>query len=120
MHTKGNIKTEDIKVGDIHYEFEYGLYIKCEVLTTPVKTVDKEEGDYWTWKPPKYVKLNISALRLRGDVYYRDAGQWEVGYKFIDGELVSWYPNMGHPELHRQPLIKITEEEYKNDNKGYI
>lgn len=43
MHTKGNVKTEDIEVGDIHYEFEYGLYAKVEVLTKP--TIDKSIGD---------------------------------------------------------------------------
>jgi len=44
--TKGNVIVENIKVGDIHYEFEYGMGIKCEVITLPVRD---EEG-YWTWK----------------------------------------------------------------------
>jgi len=44
-HTKGNIIIENIKVGDIHYEYEYGCGIKVEVLTLPVR-----EGDYWSWK----------------------------------------------------------------------
>jgi hypothetical protein len=29
-YTKGNIIVEDIKVGDIHYEFEYSLGIKFD------------------------------------------------------------------------------------------
>ncbi len=44
--TKGNIIVEEIKVGDIHYEYDMGLGIKCEVLTKPTQN---EEGN-WTWK----------------------------------------------------------------------
>lgn len=32
--TNGNIIVENIKVGDIHYEFAYGCGIKCEVINT--------------------------------------------------------------------------------------
>ena len=44
--TKGNIIVENIKVGDIQYEFEYGMGIKSEVVTLPVR----DEDGYWTWK----------------------------------------------------------------------
>lgn len=44
--TNGNIIVENIKVGDIHYEFAYGCGIKCEVLTLPVR----DEDGLWTWK----------------------------------------------------------------------
>lgn len=44
--TKGNVIVEDIKIGDIHYEFGYGMGIKCKVLTLPVR----DESGYWTWK----------------------------------------------------------------------
>jgi len=44
--TKGNVIVEDIKVGDIHYEFEYNMGIKVEVLTLPTRTDD----GVWTWK----------------------------------------------------------------------
>lgn len=43
--TKGNVEVQNIKIGDIHYEFDYGLCIKSEVLTLPV-----EKDKYWTWK----------------------------------------------------------------------
>lgn len=66
---------------------------------------------------PKYVSLNRSALRLKGGVYYRDGGIWEVGYKVEDGTLLSWCPNMKW--LHRVPLIEITEEEWREDNGQY-
>lgn len=69
---------------------------------------------------PKYVKLGHSSLRLKvkEQVYYRDAGIWEVEFRYNEkGELVSvskmeW--------LNNKPLIEITEQEYKNDNKGYL
>jgi len=35
-HTKGNIIVEDIKIGDIHYEFAYGFGIEVKVLSLPV------------------------------------------------------------------------------------
>lgn len=44
--TKGNVVVENIKVGDIHYELEYGVGIKSEVLTMPVR----DDTGYWTWK----------------------------------------------------------------------
>lgn len=44
--TRGNIIIEDIKIGDIHYEFDIGLAIKCEVITKP--TLD--ENGNWVWK----------------------------------------------------------------------
>jgi len=44
--TRGNVIVEDIKVGDIHYEYDYGIGIKCEVISAPVKT---EEGN-WEWQ----------------------------------------------------------------------
>lgn len=44
--TKGNVIVNKIKVGDIHYEFEYGCVIKCEVITLPTN----DDDGYWTWK----------------------------------------------------------------------
>jgi hypothetical protein len=44
--TKGNVLVNEIKIGDIHYEFGYGIGMKVEVLTLPERS---EEG-YWTWK----------------------------------------------------------------------
>ena len=46
IFTKGNVEVQNIKVGDIHYEYGYGYYIKVEVLTKPAL---KEVG-YWEWQ----------------------------------------------------------------------
>ena len=32
-YTKGNVIVEEIKVGDIHYEYEWNVGVKCEVIT---------------------------------------------------------------------------------------
>ena len=45
-HTKGNVIVEDIKIGDIHYEYQWNVGIKSEVITLPVR----DEDGYWTWK----------------------------------------------------------------------
>ena len=44
--TKGNVIVENIKIGDIHYEYDLGVGIKSEVITKPKKN---KEGN-WIWK----------------------------------------------------------------------
>lgn len=45
-NTKGNIVVENIKIGDIHYEFAYTSGIKVKVISLPVRN---DEG-YWSWQ----------------------------------------------------------------------
>jgi hypothetical protein len=68
---------------------------------------------------PKFVTLNGTALRLKGNRYYRDGGDWSVGYKIIDDVLVSWAHGLRLLGLHKKPLIEITEEEWRKDNGPY-
>lgn len=42
-YTKGSVIVEDIKIGDIHYEYEYNMGVKCEVITLPTLN---EDGQY--------------------------------------------------------------------------
>ena len=44
--TRGNVIVEDIKVGDIHYEYEYDMGIKVEVISLPVRSEDGQ----WNWQ----------------------------------------------------------------------
>ena len=44
--TKGDVIVEDIKIGDIQYEYEYNVGIKSVVIELPVRS----EDGYWTWK----------------------------------------------------------------------
>ena len=46
IYTRGNIIVEDIKVGDIHYEYEWGLGIKSKVISLPMRNND----GLWTWQ----------------------------------------------------------------------
>jgi len=69
---------------------------------------------------PKFVSLNGIALQLRGKNYWRDGGEWQVEYRIIDDILMSWCWGIGLPQLHRIPLIEITEEEWRKNNGQYI
>lgn len=46
IRTKGGISISDINIGDIHYEFEYGIGTKCKVISKPRRN---KEGK-WTWQ----------------------------------------------------------------------
>jgi hypothetical protein len=45
VYTKGDVIVNDIKVGDVLYEIEYGCYFKTKVLTLP----ERDEGGVWRW-----------------------------------------------------------------------
>ena len=49
-YTKGNIIVENIKIGDIHYEFEYGYCIKSTVISLPKCTQNPDGSKYWEWE----------------------------------------------------------------------
>lgn len=44
--TAGNILVQDIRIGDIHYEFHDGFGVKCQVINMPIKDLDNN----WTWE----------------------------------------------------------------------
>jgi len=44
--TQGNIIVENIKIGDIHYEFFYSFGVKSQVLSLPTRTPD----GIWHWR----------------------------------------------------------------------
>lgn len=58
-HTKGNVIVENIKIGDIHYEFEYGVGIKSKVITLPVREENSDGEGYWTWQSEQISNGNI-------------------------------------------------------------
>jgi prophage antirepressor-like protein len=65
---------------------------------------------------PKFVKIENTALRLKKDKYYRDAGCWSVGYKIVNGLLLS---QSAHENLDNKQLIPITKEDWQKENEGY-
>ena len=51
--TRGNVVVNNLKVGDIIYEFEHGLMVKSKVKTAP-----KETEGYWGWESVKLDENN--------------------------------------------------------------
>mgnify|MGYP000051779041 CR=1 FL=1 len=58
--TKGNIIIEEIKIGDIHYEFEYGMAVKCVVETLPILNNDCYEWTSKNLNTDATIKYNIN------------------------------------------------------------
>ena len=48
-YTNGNVIVEDIKIGDIQYEFDLGIGTKSEVVSLP----KRDEEGYWHWQNKK-------------------------------------------------------------------
>jgi hypothetical protein len=81
--TKGNVIVNNIKVGDIHYEFECGCCIKSEVLTLPI-----EDGNgYWSWKSRSLKTGEEITYGIREDMRHYGPNLYDceayVGCKFI-------------------------------------
>ena len=84
-------------------------------------------------KPPKYIRLHNTAMRLcqkdqywgeskAGFHYWRDAGQWGIDFRFDEVEQ-KWFSVSIREEtewLHDKELIPITRKEYRDENKGYL
>lgn len=46
VYTKGDVIVNELEVGDVIYEIEYGHAIRSVVQTKP----SRDEDGYWTWK----------------------------------------------------------------------
>jgi uncharacterized protein YegP (UPF0339 family) len=69
-------------------------------------------------KYPQFVKMKDTVLRLEGDMYFRDAGVWRIGFKEENGKLLA--VGEGYmPHANGIELIPATKEEWEQDNKGY-
>jgi hypothetical protein len=70
----GNLVIEDIKVGDIYYEYVNGIEIECEVITLPVFN---DSLQTWTWTSRNTLTNN--------EIHYRvSEGVSEVSYSSDD------------------------------------
>ncbi len=69
-------------------------------------------------KLPKYVKVNQAVFVWNNGTYYRHAGNWSIGHKFVDDELVSDMPNS--PNFHEKNMLEVSESDWKESNKGFI
>ena len=46
IRTKGNVIIDEIKIGDIHYEFDFGMCCKSEVISLPIR----DDDGIWRWQ----------------------------------------------------------------------
>lgn len=79
--TRGNVIVEDIKAGDIHYEYDMGMGIKCQVETLPVL----KDGS-WTWKSKNLTSgaiIDYSTLDVNSENYQFSQ---QFGIKLYDYE----------------------------------
>lgn len=90
------------------------VYIVVNALEWDRNTLQRKPLTPKGCKPPRYIKLEGTAMRLRGDYYYRDNGAWYSRFYKKDGFWYSWKPDM--PWLHNKKLVEITEKEYNLDN----
>ena len=63
-YTRGNVIVEDIKIGDIHYEYDYGMCIKPEVIALPMK----DEDENWVWQS-KHLKTGDTINYMVNPMY---------------------------------------------------
>ena len=118
------MKTNNIIIFEKEYNWESAYDLSRDVLESiPSGEFD---GDLkviikWERKLPKFVWMQDdkykTALRLTEEGYYRDGGDWNVGYKWINNKLYSLCGYM--PEISNIPLIECTEEEWREDNGQY-
>lgn len=97
-----------------------GLLDTTKKKQIPMTSLDKDS------KPlPKFVTMGGNKgqeLRLNSvnGHYHRDAGNWSVGSKFVDGKLISVSLYDDTPWLGGKELVPITQREWLEGNKGYI
>lgn len=65
VRTKGNVIVNELKAGDVLYEFEYGFCIKTTVKEAPVRVPGSEEDNdtdegMWQWTGVKDDGTEIS------------------------------------------------------------
>ena len=81
--TKGNVIVEDIKIGDVHYEFEYNIGIKSKVLTLP-----KQNNDgIWEWTSENLISGEI----IRYTVNPKFSGDYSINLYDYDAYDVTIY-----------------------------
>ena len=110
--------------GPHDWDLDSSQYVKrndvCNVRKVGRLVFDAPKKVSTTTKLPQYVSLDGTALRLRGNEYFRDGGNWSVQYRLIGGVLHSWSDRKLHPQLHRRPLVEISEAMWRTDNGQYV
>jgi len=101
------------------------LIIMGDTLNSAMKKVNRKADaprkEIAFKTPPPFVHMGHRALRLDGDRYYRDAGNWEVNYVWHGDKLYSRAPSHAEEKtfLNGIELIKISEQAWQDDNYGH-
>ena len=75
IFTHGNVEVQNIKVGDIHYEYEGSVYAKVEVITLP----ESDGRGGWRWM--------ANNMKTGEEVHYFVTEGWgHYGPKLYDHE----------------------------------
>ena len=82
-HTKGNVIVENIKVGDIHYEYEYGCGIKCQVVTKPIQN---EDGN-WIWKSKNLINNASISYMINSEYTHYSANLYDYPAYKVDNYI---------------------------------
>ena len=120
--TQGNVKVNEIEIGDVHYEYDMGLEIKSTVLTKPVKN---EDGN-WEWTSqqansdrvidylvnPEYTHYSV---KLYDNQAYKNVRRVRVNEPVVD-ELSRYNAVNGTKNL--EDLAVVIES--FSDNEGMI
>lgn len=59
-YTKGDVIVEEIKIGDIHYEYSYNVGIEVQVISEPRK---RDDGS-WEWESKSVKTGKIIGYRV--------------------------------------------------------
>jgi hypothetical protein len=72
--TKGNVIVNEIKVGDIHYEYSYNIGTKLEVVSTPIR-IDSDES--WEWNSKRISDGMLIAFYVKEGLEYYSANIYD-------------------------------------------
>ena len=92
--SRGGVILEDIKIGDIHYEYEHGHGIKVEVITTPERKNSDRVGYQWSWKA-KVLEDSAKTMEIDEIIdYLITEGYEHYGPKLYDHEAYISYSKL--------------------------
>lgn len=112
IFTKGDVEVQNIKIGDIHWEYEMGFYAKVEVITLPEKNVDEDGDTQWRWKSKLLEDGKISDNVT--SINFVNAGE-EVQYLTTEG-LSHYGPNLyTNPAYHPLEYQRRWADEQHNE-----
>ncbi len=89
MHIKDS-EIKDLKIGNIHYECQYGYNVKAQVISEPEPIVGVDEKPAWKWTAVNTQNgEEIEYMLTEGLSHYGPRLYWMPQYaRFNDGKMV--------------------------------